>query len=147
MKALKELKIPAVPSSASGPGSQNAGASTQVPQMNPAAMTGIPTVTLDEIADIKEVGKAESISRTNGKEAIGIQIVKAADANTVDVVNAVKDKVKEFEKKYKDLEIISTFDQGAPIEKSVETMLSKAILVLFLRLLLLCCSYEISEQH
>lgn len=127
MKALKELKIPAVPSSASGPGSQNAGASTQVPQMNPAAMTGIPTVTLDEIADIKEVGKAESISRTNGKEAIGIQIVKAADANTVDVVNAVKDKVKELEKKYKDLEIISTFDQGAPIEKSVETMLSKAI--------------------
>ena len=72
---------------------------------------------------------------------------KAADANTVDVVNAVKDKVKELEKKYKDLEIISTFDQGAPIEKSVETMLSKAILVLFLRLLLLCCSYEISEQH
>ena len=128
MKALKELKIPAVPSSASGQGSQNAGAGTQVPQMNPAAMNnGISTVTLDEIADIKEVGKAESISRTNGKEAIGIQIVKAADANTVDVVNAVKDKVKELEKKYKDLEIISTFDQGAPIEKSVETMLSKAI--------------------
>lgn len=128
MKALKELKIPAVPSSASGQGSQNTGAGTQVPQMNPAAMNnGIPTVTLDEIADIKEVGKAESISRTNGKEAIGIQIVKAADANTVDVVNAVKDKVKELEKKYKDLEIISTFDQGAPIEKSVETMLSKAI--------------------
>ena len=74
MKALKELKIPAVPSSASGPGSQNAGASTQVPQMNPAAMNGIPTVTLDEIADIKEVGKAESISRTNGKEAIEFKL-------------------------------------------------------------------------
>ncbi|HDR4438367.1 efflux RND transporter permease subunit [Bacillus cereus] len=127
MKALKELKIPAVPSSASSQGSQTAGAGAQMPQMNPAAMNGIPTVTLNEIADIKEVGKAESISRTNGKEAIGIQIVKAADANTVDVVNAVKDKVKELEKKYKDLEIISTFDQGAPIEKSVETMLSKAI--------------------
>ncbi|MES5929684.1 efflux RND transporter permease subunit [Bacillus cereus group sp. MG9] len=120
IKALKELKIPAIPSSPNGQGSQ-------APQMNPAAMNGMPTVTLEEIADIKEVGKAESISRTNGKEAIGIQIVKAADANTVDVVNAVKDKVKDLEKKYKDLEIISTFDQGAPIEKSVETMLSKAI--------------------
>ena len=127
IKALKELKIPAIPSSPNGQGSQNAGTGAQTPQMNPAAMNGIPTVTLDEIADIKEVGKAESISRTNGKEAIGIQIVKASDANTVDVVNAVKDKVKELEKKYKDLEIISTFDQGAPIEKSVETMLSKAI--------------------
>ncbi|PED08697.1 efflux RND transporter permease subunit [Bacillus pseudomycoides] len=125
IKALKEMKIPAVPSAASGQGKPGAGA--QAPQMNPAAANGIPTVTLEEIADIKEVGKAESISRTNGKEAIGIQIVKAADANTVDVVNAVKDKVKDFEKKYKDLEIISTFDQGAPIEKSVDTMLSKAI--------------------
>ena len=37
----------------------------------------IPTVKLEEIADIKEVGKAESISRTNGKQAIAIQIVKA----------------------------------------------------------------------
>ncbi|TKJ06786.1 efflux RND transporter permease subunit, partial [Bacillus cereus] len=84
IKALKELKIPAIPSSPNGQGSQNAGAGAQTPQMNPAAMNGIPTVTLDEIADIKEVGKAESISRTNGKEAIGIQIVKASDANTVD---------------------------------------------------------------
>lgn len=125
IKALKEMKIPAVPSAASGQG--NPGARSQAPQMNPAAANGIPTVALEEIADIKEVGKAESISRTNGKEAIGIQIVKAADANTVDVVNAVKDKVKDFEKKYKDFEIISTFDQGAPIEKSVDTMLSKAI--------------------
>ena len=101
IKALKELKIPAVPSSASGQGSPNAGASAQATQMNPATMNGIPTVTLDEIADIKEVGKAESISRTNGKEAIGIQIVKVADANTVDVVNAVKDKVNDLEKIYK----------------------------------------------
>lgn len=101
IKALKELKIPAIPSSPSGQGSANAGAGAQTSQMNPAAMNGIPTVTLDEIADIKEVGKAESISRTNGKEAIGIQIVKAADANTVDVVNAVKDKVKELEKNIK----------------------------------------------
>ncbi|PEB56947.1 Swarming motility protein SwrC [Bacillus pseudomycoides] len=144
LKALKEMKIPVVPSAASGQGNAGAGAGSQAqaPQMNPALAGGIPTVTLDEIADIKEVGKAESISRTNGKEAIGIQIVKAADANTVDVVNAVKDKVKDFEKKYKNLEIISTFDQGAPIEKSVDTMLSKAmfgaifaivIIMLFLR--------------
>ncbi len=35
------------------------------------------------------------------KEAIGIQIVKAADANTVDVVNAVKDKVNDLEKNIK----------------------------------------------
>lgn len=69
--------------------------------MNPGMTAGIPTVNLEEIADVKEVGKAESISRTNGKEAIGIQVVKATDANTVDVVNAVKDKVKDIEKNIK----------------------------------------------
>ncbi len=50
IKALKELKIPAIPSSPNGQGSQNAGTGAQTPQMNPAAMNGIPTVTLDEIA-------------------------------------------------------------------------------------------------
>ncbi|MDH2880417.1 MULTISPECIES: efflux RND transporter permease subunit [Bacillus cereus group] len=128
VQALKEMKIPTISaaSNQSGPGAISS-PQTEAPQMNPGMTAGIPTVNLEEIADVKEVGKAESISRTNGKEAIGIQVVKATDANTVDVVNAVKDKVKDIEKKYKDLEIISTFDQGTPIEKSVDTMLSKAI--------------------
>ncbi|MBD1379562.1 efflux RND transporter permease subunit [Metabacillus arenae] len=101
-----------------GPAEQNAEAQQNIE---------LPTVTLEEIADIKLVGEAESISRTNGKEAIGLQIVKAADANTVDVVNAVKDELNQFEKTNGDLEIVTTFDQGEPIEESVNTMLSKAI--------------------
>lgn len=97
---------------------------------------------LSDLAEIKLAGKAESISRTNGQESIGLQIVKAADANTVDVVNAVKEKVDEFEDDMDSLTITSTFDQGGPIEESVKTMLSKAlfgalfavvIIMLFLR--------------
>ena len=53
----------------------------------------LPTVTLGEIATIELIGKAESISRTNGEEAIALQIVKSQQANTVDVVNAVKEHV------------------------------------------------------
>ncbi|WP_028543807.1 efflux RND transporter permease subunit [Paenibacillus taiwanensis] len=87
----------------------------------------LPTVKLGELAKIELVGKAESISRTNGKDAIGIQIVKGADANTVDVVNGAKQAVSELQDKYPDLEMISTMDQGKPIEESVNTMLSKAI--------------------
>ena len=99
-------------------------------------------VKLSDLADIELVGKAESISRTNGQESIGLQIVKSADANTVDVVNAVKEKVTEFEADIDGLTVTSTFDQGAPIEESVQTMLSKAlfgalfaviIIMLFLR--------------
>lgn len=101
----------------------------------------MPTVKLKELADIEMVGEAESISRTNGEDAIGIQIVKASDANTVDVVNGVKDEMDNFEDEL-GLTINSTFDQAEPIEESVNTMLSKAlfgiifavvIILLFLR--------------
>ncbi|HDX9588277.1 TPA: efflux RND transporter permease subunit [Bacillus pseudomycoides] len=126
LQALKEMKIPLVPSA--NQGNSHGPAQVQQPNMNPAGQAlGIPSVSLQDIADIKEVGKAESISRTNGKEAISLQIVKAADANTVDVVNAVKNKANDFEKKFDNIEITSTFDQGEPIEKSVSTMLNKAI--------------------
>ncbi|WP_026695061.1 efflux RND transporter permease subunit [Peribacillus kribbensis] len=144
---LKNLEIPAVPSSGggasqqqnSGMGSQQ-GAGSQSPQgqgtnAGAAALQGraqqgstaIPAVKLKEIADIKEVGKAESISRTNGKEAIGISIVKAQDANTVDVANDVKDKMKDLKKEIGSLETVYTFDQATPIEDSVSTMLNKAV--------------------
>lgn len=145
---LKEMKIPVTPSTdgASAQGQQQPSAQGQTPQAPPAgaapAGMKIPTIQLSDIADIELVGKAESISRTNGKESIGLQVVKTADANTVDVVNAVKDKVKTFEKDIDGVEIISTFDQGEPIEESVSTMLNKAlfgavfaviIILLFLR--------------
>ncbi|MBM7648588.1 HAE1 family hydrophobic/amphiphilic exporter-1 [Bacillus ectoiniformans] len=99
-------------------------------------------MTLSDIATIKFAGKAESISRTNGQESIGLQIVKAADANTVDVANEVKEKVTQFKSDIDGLTITTTFDQGGPIEESVKTMLSKAlfgaifaviIILLFLR--------------
>lgn len=112
----------------------------------PTATNGVPTqpttVALGEVADIEIVGKAESISRTNGQEAIAVQVVKSQGANTVDVVNLVKEEMKEFGDNHSDFEIIFTLDQGKPIEKSVETMMSKAlfgagfavlIILLFLR--------------
>ncbi|MGE6753351.1 efflux RND transporter permease subunit [Rossellomorea sp. NPDC071047] len=144
---LKEMKIPVTPSSGGSmeapQGQTPGGQSPQAPPAGeaPAGMK-IPTVQLSDIADIELKGKAESISRTNGKESIGLQVVKTADANTVDVVNAVKEEVKDFEKSLDGVEIISTFDQGEPIEESVSTMLNKAlfgaifaviIILLFLR--------------
>lgn len=98
---------------------------------NPAAaavppVTQVPTVALSELADIEVVSEAESISRTNGEESIGIQVVKSPEANTVEVANAVKDIASDLEKDY-GLNVATTFDQAEPIEQSVETMLSKAL--------------------
>lgn len=146
---LQNIEIPLVPSG-NEQSSQGAAGMTGGPDasqgMNGTAATGgsiaIPTIKLSEIAEIKQVGQAESISRTNGKEAIGISVVKSVDANTVDVAKHVKEKMDDFEKEIDGLEAVVTFDQALPIEKSVETMLSKAlfgagfamvIILLFLR--------------
>jgi len=92
-----------------------------------AAASGLPTVKLSDIATLKVVGSSESVSRTNGLESIGIQIVKTNDANTVDVVNAVKDRIADLESQYSGLNLTVMLDQGKPIEDSVRTMLEKAI--------------------
>ncbi len=144
---LKKVAIPVIPSAAGAPGgagqavpggsgapapgaegaggaasgADNAGGAASMPN------AGLPTVLLGDIADIEVMGKAESISRTNGAESIGIQVVKANDANTVEVVNGVKAEADKLKEKFTDLKIDIMLDQGKPIEESVETMLSKAL--------------------
>lgn len=103
---------------------QPANAGTQATQAN----AGMPTVALKEIADIKVVGKHESISKTNGKDSIGIQITKAPDANTVDVADAVNKKAAQFKADYKGTQISTILDQATPIKDSVKTMFEKAII-------------------
>ncbi|MFE6074392.1 efflux RND transporter permease subunit [Paenibacillus sp. NPDC057886] len=122
---------------------QAAGGNASVGSTSGAANApGIPTVKLSEIAKIDVIGQAESISRTDGKESIGISIVKSNDANTVDVVKAVKDKAEELQTQFKNAELTVLLDQGKPIQDSVNTMLFKAmfgalfailIILLFLR--------------
>lgn len=140
---LKGLKVPAIPSGDGAATPQPGGGKASAPMFaGGKAPVGVPTIQLQDIADIKEVSEAESVSRTNGKESIGIQIVKDPEANTVDVVNGVKEEISQLKDKIDGLEIFTVFDQGKPIEKSVSTMLNKAlvgagfaflIILLFLR--------------
>jgi HAE1 family hydrophobic/amphiphilic exporter-1 len=142
---LKNLEIPYMPTqnpqSAQGAqgmpntqgsqGAQGAEGTAQGAQANQlpqgAIPTGIPTVKLSEIAKIETVKKVHSISRTNGKDAIGIQVVKSNDANTVEVVNAVKDTIDQLGKDYPSVQFNVIMDQGQPVTDSVNTMLSKAL--------------------
>ncbi|PFN98686.1 Swarming motility protein SwrC [Bacillus sp. AFS076308] len=96
-----------------------------------------PFVKLSDIAKIETVGKVQSVSRTNGKEAIAIQIVKEQRANTVDVVNSVKDLVKEQKAKIDGLHIDVTLDQGKPIQESISTMVEKAVFGGFIAVLII----------
>lgn len=106
---------------------QNSGATQQAQTSQKAAINSLPTVTLKDLAGLTLVKKVDSISKTNGKDSISLQVVKSPDSNTVDVVNAVQSQLQQFKKDYKDVSIISTYDQGKPIVDSVHTMLSKAL--------------------
>lgn len=88
----------------------------------------LPNVTLQDVADLTIVKKSKSISRTDGKQSVGIQIIKSADANTVEVVNRVKEEIQKFEDNNDGYHVTTSFDQGKPIEDSVSQMLHKAFL-------------------
>ncbi|MFJ5965899.1 efflux RND transporter permease subunit [Bacillus sp. NPDC093026] len=156
VKDLKNMRIPVTSSASGGAGSTGASASSNASgiagaqgaeqqtgsasQQQAAAQqqTGagsansqsvkLPTIKLSEIADIKVVKEAESISRTNGKDSIGLQIVKSSDANTVSVAEAITKELEKFKKENKGIKISTTYDQAEPIKESVSTMLNKAII-------------------
>ncbi|PCK22742.1 Swarming motility protein SwrC [Bacillus pumilus] len=148
VKDLKNMRIPITPSAsgsagsagASSSGSGNAGAQGAEQQAGSASQqqTGggsassqsveLPTIKLSDIADIKVVKDAESISRTNGKDSIGLQIVKGSDANTVSVAEEVTKELEKFKKDNKGIKVSTTYDQAEPIKESVSTMLNKAII-------------------
>ncbi|MEK5309019.1 MULTISPECIES: efflux RND transporter permease subunit [Bacillus] len=151
VKDLKNMRIPVTPSAGGGAGSAGAGSPSSsagaqgaeqqagsASQQQAAAQqqTGaassqsveLPTIKLSEIADIKVVKEAESISRTNGKDSIGLQIVKGSDANTVSVAEEVTKELEKFKKDNKGIKVSTTYDQAEPIKESVSTMLNKAII-------------------
>ncbi|MCM2588044.1 efflux RND transporter permease subunit [Rossellomorea marisflavi] len=106
---LKNLEIPVVPS----PG-ESGDAKT--------------FVKMSEISTINEVTKEKSVSRMNGKEAIGIQVYKNAAGNTVQVVDGIQEKMKELEKKKDSLAFTSVLNEGDPIKDSVHVMFQKALM-------------------
>lgn len=88
----------------------------------------IPTVKLGDIATIKNVTERESISKTNGKDSLTVQVVKSNNANTVTLANDVKDTVNQYIKDNKDVEALLMMDQAKPIEDSIKTMVEKALI-------------------
>ena len=142
LKAFRDIQIPYSPAQSTPttpsaptelPPGQTPDVPTEVPTETPSALppnvpTTVPTVALSELATIEDKGIEESISRSNGERSIGVQVTKTQDANTVDVVNAVKEVLNDFEAENDTANVSITLDQGQPIEESVETMLSKALL-------------------
>lgn len=135
---LKNLPIPVQSMSGSQQANPQTAAQSTMPQQTTkssgAAITTrqsinkLSTVKLSDLATIKMTAKSDSISRTNGKRSIAVQVVKSSDANTVDVGNAVNDEIAKIKKNVPGLHVLTTMDQAQPIKDSVNAMLEKAIL-------------------
>ena len=135
--AFKNLKIPL---SISGQAAQNDSDSDSDSLMpsdntrstnsstNMAQKGQMPSVPLKDLADISVGDERTSISKTNGKDAVNLQIMKSQDANTVQVAREVQKKVDEFVRNESGMKSIKTMDTAKPIEDSLYTMVEKAAL-------------------
>ncbi|UEX90569.1 efflux RND transporter permease subunit [Staphylococcus ratti] len=137
--ALKNLEIPLAIARQSSGSSQSQSSDTNedgqqsenTAMSTPPSGSAVPdakTVRLSELADVKLADERNSISKTNGKDAVDVQIVKSQDANTVAVANKVDQTIKDFVDGNSDLKTVKIMDTAKPIKDALSTMIEKALL-------------------
>ncbi|MFZ2087834.1 MAG: efflux RND transporter permease subunit [Desulfobaccales bacterium] len=91
---------------------------------------GRPPVSLQDLADIQDTFKEEhTVARINGKPSLMLAIFKMADANTVQVVDRVKEKVETLNRQYEGrLQLLVAQDQGRFIRQSLFQLGEAAVL-------------------
>lgn len=135
--AFKNLKIPLSISGQAGQNDSDSDNDSLMPTDNNRTSNSsthmaqkgqMPSVPLKDLADISVGDERTSISKTNGKDAVNLQIMKSQDANTVQVAREVQKKVDEFVRNESGMKSIKTMDTAKPIEDSLYTMVEKAAL-------------------
>ncbi|MCG1514469.1 efflux RND transporter permease subunit [Staphylococcus epidermidis] len=135
--AFKNLKIPLSISGQSVQNDSDSDSDSLMPSDNTRSTNSsthmaqkgpMPSVPLKDLADISVGDERTSISKTNGKDAVNLQIMKSQDANTVQVAREVQKKVDEFVRNESGMKSIKTMDTAKPIEDSLYTMVEKAAL-------------------
>jgi hydrophobic/amphiphilic exporter-1 (mainly G- bacteria), HAE1 family len=96
--------------------------------LTPAA--GGPPVFLDDLAEIQDTFKQEqSVARINGQPSLMLAVFKMADANTVQVVERLKDRVAALNRQYEGkLTILVVQDQGRFIRQAIAQLGEAAVL-------------------
>ena len=85
-------------------------------------------VLLRDVADVELTdGIPASISRTNGKPAINVSVVKEPEANTIEVTRAVRDVLAGLDDLPVEADIVIVSDQGPEIQQQIDTLLKEAL--------------------
>ena len=87
-------------------------------------------VFIRDVAEVKDTFKEEpAVARLNGQPSLLLAIYKMADANTVDVVNRVKNRAAELNEEYQGrLQLIAVQDQGRYIQQAIDQLQEAAVL-------------------
>ncbi|MFV0517635.1 MAG: efflux RND transporter permease subunit [Aminipila sp.] len=95
----------------------------------PITLTDRSIVRLGDIASISDTyQEQESISRIDGKTAIGIFITKQSDANTVSTSKAVVKEMNRLQEKFPNLIFTMGFNQAEFIEQAIKSVANSAIM-------------------
>ncbi|WFE62066.1 efflux RND transporter permease subunit [Micromonospora sp. WMMD714] len=91
-----------------------------------------PAVRLGDVATVEQqLAPATAITRTNGKESIGIQVTAAQDGNAVRVSHEIRDRLDDL-RSASGAELTIVFDQAPFVEKSIESLTTEGLLGLLM---------------
>ncbi|NUO59164.1 MAG: efflux RND transporter permease subunit [Hamadaea sp.] len=101
--------------------------------------TVVVPVKLGDVATITEqLAPATSITRTNGKESLGIMVFAAPDGNAVGISHEISDMLPDLKTKLGgDAQLTAVFDQAPYVEKSIEGLTTEGALGLVMAIIVI----------
>ncbi|MGX5609576.1 efflux RND transporter permease subunit [Bacillus cereus] len=90
----------------------------------------IKQIALKDLAEVTiSADDASAISRTDGKNSVGLDILKTQDSNTVDVADVVKKEMNTLKEKLpKGTEFKVIFDQSIYVKESINSMIKEGLM-------------------
>ncbi|MGX4652452.1 efflux RND transporter permease subunit [Micromonospora sp. SCSIO 07396] len=99
--------------------------------LTPTAPKAAP-VRLGDVATVEQqLAPATAITRTNGKESIGVQVTAAQDGNAVRISHDIRDRLDDL-RSASGAELTIVFDQAPFVEKSIESLTTEGLLGLLM---------------
>ncbi|MCU7666787.1 efflux RND transporter permease subunit [Bacillus thuringiensis] len=90
----------------------------------------IKQIALKDLAEVTiSADDTSAISRTNGKNSVGLDVLKTQDSNTVDVADVVKKEMNTLKEKLpKGTEVKVIFDQSTYVKESINSMIKEGLM-------------------
>ncbi|MGC5320739.1 efflux RND transporter permease subunit [Micromonospora arida] len=98
---------------------------------------GAAPVRLGDVASVEQqLAPATAITRTNGKDSLGIAVTAAPDGNAVQISHDIRDRLDDL-KDTSGAELTVVFDQAPFVEKSIESLTTEGLLGLVMAVIVI----------